>query len=466
MELGYPVLISEISFENFRVFKNKCTFELAPITILTGANSSGKSSVIKAMKLMRNFFEAKKTEENESWKDLYFNDLDFEENDKNSYRHQLGKFESVVNKDNKEKEEFSITYKIPKNCCTQDICNPLGNLYVVYTFCSNGSTSKNGRLKTSTVYLEDSNNDFVKINEIDYINRTQNEDLQEDSSKYIPKSKFDFEDLFRSISLDNAAHFILPKEMREQISQKEIDLNLKILTYSEIEFLHEECEFIESVRANTQRFYTVESQGTSFNHFLSKFREFGYSNYYNFYNRWIRKFDIGDEIDCDSSYVEDVGSQVNIKKNGKLINLADLGYGITQIVALLIRIIEAASEEDTTYIIIEEPETNLHPKYQSLLADLFIDAYKGFNVYFLIETHSEYLIRKLQYLTAFQTIEPKEVVIHYIGDPDEAKRKPDEEQITTIYIESNGQLTKPFGSGFTDESSKWLKEMWKCGQNS
>ncbi|KAA6331110.1 hypothetical protein EZS27_020263, partial [termite gut metagenome] len=48
--------INNISFENFRVFKNKSDFDLAPITILTGANSSGKSSVIKALKLLQNYW--------------------------------------------------------------------------------------------------------------------------------------------------------------------------------------------------------------------------------------------------------------------------------------------------------------------------------------------------------------------------------------------------------------------------
>ena len=48
--------ISGIGFENFRVFKDRYDFELAPITVLTGANSSGKSTVIKALKLLQSFW--------------------------------------------------------------------------------------------------------------------------------------------------------------------------------------------------------------------------------------------------------------------------------------------------------------------------------------------------------------------------------------------------------------------------
>ena len=97
------ILINEISLENFRVFKNKSNFELAPITILTGANSSGKSSIIKALNLMQGFYQ-----DNDNQK------LDFKENPESSYHHQLGDFEMILNRDNPDKKEFTVTYKISK----------------------------------------------------------------------------------------------------------------------------------------------------------------------------------------------------------------------------------------------------------------------------------------------------------------------------------------------------------------
>lgn len=39
---------------NFKVFKELTHFDLAPITILTGKNNSGKSSLIKSMLLLKN----------------------------------------------------------------------------------------------------------------------------------------------------------------------------------------------------------------------------------------------------------------------------------------------------------------------------------------------------------------------------------------------------------------------------
>jgi AAA15 family ATPase/GTPase len=46
----------KIGLENFRVFKDYTEIEFAPITVLTGANNSGKSSVIKAIQLLKSNF--------------------------------------------------------------------------------------------------------------------------------------------------------------------------------------------------------------------------------------------------------------------------------------------------------------------------------------------------------------------------------------------------------------------------
>ena len=86
--------------------------------------------------------------------------------------------------------------------------------------------------------------------------------------------------------------------------------------------------------------------------------------------------------------------------------LADLGYGYHQVIPILIQIIinyrDSQNESaiipggcEENVIIIEEPESNLHPNLQSLLADLFIDAASKFKIQFILETHSEYLVRKI-----------------------------------------------------------------------
>ena len=52
---------TEFSIKNFRAFDEEgANFQIAPITILTGCNSAGKSSMVKSLLLLDNFFRQMK----------------------------------------------------------------------------------------------------------------------------------------------------------------------------------------------------------------------------------------------------------------------------------------------------------------------------------------------------------------------------------------------------------------------
>ncbi|QZE15766.1 AAA family ATPase [Halosquirtibacter laminarini] len=104
--------------------------------------------------------------------------------------------------------------------------------------------------------------------------------------------------------------------------------------------------------------------------------------------------------------------------------------------------------------LLEEPECNLHPKLQSLLADMLVDAVKRFDVQFVVETHSEYLIRKMQFLTAKGAISSDESVIYYLYPPNNIPEG--KKHIERINITPKGTLDNQFGQGFFDESSNLM----------
>ncbi|RLD51191.1 MAG: hypothetical protein DRI94_06700 [Bacteroidetes bacterium] len=178
---------------------------------------------------------------------------------------------------------------------------------------------------------------------------------------------------------------------------------------------------------------------------------------YNFLNYWIGKngFNLGTKIQFRNV---EYAMIVELIKNGRVTNIADLGTGANQIIALLTKII-LMSNSKVKNIIVEEPEINLHPNLQSKLADLFVDANKKFGIKFIIETHSEYLIRKLQYLTAKKVIKPEDVAVYYFNDPKNLKEG--EEQVINLKIREDGMMDKDFGSGFFDESVKLTTDLLK-----
>ena len=259
-----------------------------------------------------------------------------------------------------------------------------------------------------------------------------------------------------AIFLENQLFNIKPVLQIEEVLDK-----LKIFLTNvckEIEICSNKMYFIDSIRAYSQRFYSYDSQVSSFNSFITEFLRYKYTEKEeSFLKKWLKEFEIAEN--CEIRLVEGAGCQIFLEKDKEKINLVDLGYGVTQFLPILLKIIYCNNIKMKT-IVIEEPETNLHPKFQSQLVDLFMDAYKTFKINFIIETHSEYLIRKLQYLTAKGDIKPDDTLLYYMGNPNPTKREFGENQIIKIKIKKSGQLSQPFGSGFTDEASHWIKEMF------
>jgi predicted ATPase len=72
--------------------------------------------------------------------------------------------------------------------------------------------------------------------------------------------------------------------------------------------------------------------------------------------------------------------------------ITDVGFGVSQILPVLV-LLYYAPEGST--VMIEQPEIHLHPAVQAGLADLFISVCKVRGVQLIIESHSEHLLNRL-----------------------------------------------------------------------
>jgi predicted ATPase len=150
-----------------------------------------------------------------------------------------------------------------------------------------------------------------------------------------------------------------------------------------------------------------------------------------------------------------------------------MGFGYTQLLPIIIKIaliVENSSyffpgidERPESILLLEEPESNLHPCYQSKLAEMIVEAVEKFNIQFIIETHSEYFIRKLQYLTAINKLKSRDTNIYYFHQPDteDFKNSP----FRKIEILPDGRLSQEFGEGFFDEIPKLLAFLYDSSFN-
>lgn len=239
--------------------------------------------------------------------------------------------------------------------------------------------------------------------------------------------------------------------------------------------------YLSSYRNQINRSYNIKD-GTEFQKLIKEIKIAQDLNPNNKIIRFIKKYLTRLEIAHSFRIVKDdagQGYQIFLLKNKSERLLADMGYGISQVLPIIFKIVSIAlSNKNHKRLFIEEPESNLHPSLQSKLAEVFVDALKFFNIQFIIETHSDYFIRKLQVLTAnsyfsknnidgrLPILKSEDSVIYYFKDPE--KILENEDQVYRINIEKDGSLSKNFGVGFFDEASNLniaLYRMSKANKN-
>ena len=111
--------------------------------------------------------------------------------------------------------------------------------------------------------------------------------------------------------------------------------------------------------------------------------------------------------------------------------ITDLGIGVSQVLPVLV-LCYYVPEGST--IILEQPELHLHPSVQAGLADVFIDVIKNRNVQILLESHSEHLLRRLQRRIAEEAFEPDDAALYF------CEMRDGESMLTPLEIDMFGDI--------------------------
>lgn len=180
---------------------------------------------------------------------------------------------------------------------------------------------------------------------------------------------------------------------------------------------------------------------------------------YEFVKYWMNEFEVGVDFDIEF-YAGEAYEFYVFDKEGLNSHLADKGMGSLQAMMIILRVATLLRKHKNSLnyitVVVEEPELNLHPALQSKLASFFHSVNKEYGIEFIIETHSEYLIRKTQLLVFDEEysnqdgLNPNPFSVHYF-DLDNGPYQ--------MNFTENGKFDKNFGEGFYDEASKHTMQL-------
>jgi predicted ATPase len=165
-------------------------------------------------------------------------------------------------------------------------------------------------------------------------------------------------------------------------------------------------------------------------------------------NKQLELFDLGYEIkisnfkDEETSDLSDVFAIRLIDKyTGVNVSLLDVGFGISQILPVIIQSVLSRNQT----IVIEQPEIHIHPRLQAQLGSLLAESVKSFSNRFIIETHSEHLLLRLQKLIRKGELTTEDISVIYVD------RDSDGSKCLQLRLDSDGDFIDEWPNGFFDE---------------
>ena len=136
--------------------------------------------------------------------------------------------------------------------------------------------------------------------------------------------------------------------------------------------------------------------------------------------------------------------QVWVRRHAKAaeVLVTDVGFGVSQILPVITLCYYAP---EGSILILEQPEIHLHPLVQAGLADVFIDAVKSRKIQIILESHSEHLLRRLQRRIAEEQLSHQEAALYFCAV------KKGESRLTPLRLDLFGNIENWPEDFFGDE---------------
>ena len=394
--------ITEFFLKDVRCFASKQRFRIRPLTFLVGENSTGKSTVLGCMQALANFSQR-------------FRSFDIGYIDFNQPPYQMGSFREIVRKSRPLKDcfEMGMTLQDSKPGSESHIRIMLGER-------RSGTepivTRQTRRFAEFSVVLESTNlNDAESHGKVDVKKR--------DSSNgpvfhvKLPDRQIPAIVLLRRLLSQQSGEEEPPATHQELLTFLEKDISRGM------PFWGVEIESIAPLRSEPKRTYDPVAEmpdpgGSGVPMLLMSLARTDKEEWKSLHKELVTfGVESGLFTDIQVRHLGRSGSdpfQLQIKAQGPKVNLIDTGYGVSQILPILVSILRPRGR----MLLVQQPEVHLHPRGQAALASSLVKrlnaAGKGGMGGFVIETHSDYLIDRARIEIRRGNIAPEDVSLIYL----------------------------------------------------
>ena len=387
-------MITHIRMKNFKSWADSGEVELAPLTGFFGTNSSGKSSLLQMLLLL------KQTAEQEDAKEVIF----FGNN--GSYVN-LGNFHEVIHGHKRE-----LDLELQFGC----------------------------KLQKSLTFPFPGHNEEAKIKTYSFTFSTSIQ--EEDSNLIAPNINYTVKDpinLKIGWAGDRIYYEGLKKPVPNQIHTSSREKNcyggswpkgntIVTLFSNAFEDLFSQVYYLGPTRVDPRRRYSWNGEhpehikqwgsqtiGALLSARVRKLKtshDEGEVPIDDKISDWLQKMDLAHSFSLDWASQGAKEYEVRIQKTptSPPVTLVDMGYGLTQFLPVLV--LCYYSPEGST-LILEQPGIHLHPMVQSQIADLLIEVVNERKLQILVESHSEHLLNRLQRRIAEEKISVEKTALYF-----------------------------------------------------
>ena len=399
-------MITELRAQNFKSWEDTEDLRFAPLTGFFGANSSGKTSILQVLLMLKQTVK-RPSDWNEP---LYFGDEESLVN--------LGSFDDVIHRPaNNSSLDISISWNpIEQNSShSVSFSTSIAKKYEradLVEFCY---TNDRGKFKikwTPQGYRFISFHDQIKAELFRcYGVLRPNGPLEEFASL-----SSTFENLFSQI------HYLGPlREYPRHQYTWEGDHPEGVGRHGE--------KMVPAMLSGRVRLLSVDKQ------ILKWLQELGLINSYR--------------LVPVSGTEKDYEFLIKQYKDGPEIQLTDVGFGVSQVLPVLILCYYAPKG---SILILEQPEAHLHPKVQSELGDVLIDAVTNRNLQIILESHSEHLLHRLMRRTAEEQLSTDNTALYFCRIND------DTSEIEPLQVDEYGNINNWPQEFFGDVTGDLIKQ--------